>query len=61
MLVLDFISLKFDEIWSIFEKVIHNNMKFFLQIFCHAYRIDHQCYDSEIFVRHLYAIKSGLF
>jgi len=29
MLVLYFISLKFDEIWSIFEKVIQDNMKFF--------------------------------
>jgi len=27
MLVMDLISLKFDEIWSIFEKVIHDNMK----------------------------------
>ena len=53
--------MKFDKICSMFEGVIHDNMKIFFTIFCHTYWQDHQCYDTEIFCRHLYAIKSGLF
>ena len=32
-----------------FEGIIHHNMKNFFAIFCHAYQLDHQCYDAEIF------------
>jgi len=35
--VLDTISIKFNKILSIFERVIHDNMKFFLGIFYHTY------------------------
>ena len=52
--------MKFDKIWSMFERVIRHNMKFFA-IFCHTYQLDHQCYDAEDFLRYLYAIKSQPF
>ena len=58
---MDFISMKFDKILSMFEGVIYHNMKKVFKIFCHAYWLDHQCYDAEAFIRYLYAIKSGCF
>ena len=41
--------MKFEKIWSRIKRVIYHNMKIFFTIFCHAYRLDHQCYDAEIF------------
>ena len=57
ILVLDLISMKCDKIWSMFEWVIHHNIKKNFTIFCHTYWLDHQCYDTEIFLKCSYAIK----
>ena len=43
---------------SLRELCIHNNIKIFKQ---HTYKMDHQCYDSKFFLKHLYIIKSELF
>ena len=51
----------FDGILSQFERAIRNFRAIFFEIFCHAYRTDHQCYGSEIFIRPLDTIKSGPF
>ena len=45
--------MKFDKIWTMFERVIYHNMKIFFTIFCRTYRLDHQCYDAEIFLSYL--------
>ena len=49
--------MKFDKIWSMFVRVIHHNMKTFLQIsVTPTYELDHQFHDAEIFCRHLCTI-----
>ena len=40
---------------------MYYNITIFFTICCRTYRMHHQCYGSEKFFQHYYAIKSGQF